>query len=96
MPEPSPAQSVRVLPIPRLAAGSRWRVEAMRSISEPLFLWFTKGQGRITVAGATRGYTPNSAVFIPAGCMYGFEVGPAVFGSAVFFGRGSGVLRVRI
>jgi AraC-like DNA-binding protein len=59
----------------------------MRSLSEPLLLWFTKGQGRVTVAGVTRGYTPHNAIFIPAGVMHGFEVGPQVFGTAVFFGR---------
>ncbi len=78
---------LRLAAIPRLAAGGRWRVEAMRSISEPLLLWFTKGQGRITVAGVTRGYTPHNAIFIPPGVMHGFEVGPQVFGTAVFFGR---------
>ncbi len=83
---PSP---LRLVAIPRLAAGGRWRVEAMRSISEPLLLWFTKGQGRITVAGQTRGYTLHNAVFIPPGVMHGFEVGPQVFGTAVFFGRDS-------
>ena len=77
----------RLVAIPRLAAGGRWRVEAMRAISEPMLLWFTKGQGRITVAGVTRGYTANNAVFIPAGVMHGFEVGPQVFGNAVFFGK---------
>ncbi len=78
---------VRLVPIPRLAAGGRWRVEAMRALSEPLLLWFTKGQGRITLAGATRGYSAHTAVFIPAGVMHGFEVGPQVFGTAVYFGR---------
>jgi AraC family transcriptional activator of pobA len=78
---------MRLIAIPRLAAAGRWRVEAMRTLSEPCFLWFTKGQGRITVAGQTRGYTANNAVFIPAGVMYGFEVGPQVFGTAIFFGK---------
>lgn len=77
----------RLVAIPRLAAGGRWRVEAMRAISEPLLLWFTKGQGRITLAGSTRGYTAHNAVFIPAGVMHAFEVGPQVFGTAVFFGK---------
>lgn len=86
---PSPS-AARLVAIPRLAAGGRWRVEAMRSLSEPLLLWFTRGQGRVTVAGVTRGYGPNTAVFIPAGTMHGFEVGPQVFGTAVFFGRESG------
>ena len=82
---------LRLVAIPRLAAGGRWRVEAMRSISEPCLLWFTKGQGRITISGVTRGYTAHNAVFIPAGVMHGFEVGPQVFGTAVFFGRSNTV-----
>jgi len=86
-----PGSQARLIAIPRLAAGGRWRVEAMRSLSEPMLLWFTKGQGRITVAGVTRGYTPHNAIFIPAGMMHGFEVGPQVFGTAVFFGRDSNV-----
>ncbi|MBI1172148.1 helix-turn-helix domain-containing protein [bacterium] len=88
---PAPALSFRLIAIPRLAAGGRWRVEAMRSLSEPCFLWFTKGQGRITIAGQTRGYTAHNGILIPAGVMHGFEVGPQVFGTAVFFGRDSGV-----
>lgn len=75
---------VRMTPIPRLAQGGRWRVEAMRSYSTNLFLWFTRGQGRITVAGTTRGYGAHNAVFIPAGTMHGFEVSTQVFGTAVF------------
>jgi AraC family transcriptional activator of pobA len=81
----------RLVAIPRLAAGGRWRVEAMRSISEPMLLWFTKGQGRITIAGVTRGYTSHNCIFIPPGVMHGFDVGPQVYGTAVFFGRDHGL-----
>jgi hypothetical protein len=87
--DPTAPTPLRVVAIPRLAAAGRWRVEAMRSISEPMLLWFTKGQGRITVAGVTRGYTSQTAVFVPAGVMHGYEVGAQVFGTAVFFGRGT-------
>lgn len=52
-----------------------------------MLLWFTKGQGRITIAGVTRGYTAHNAIFIPAGVMHGFDVSAQVFGTAVFFGR---------
>ncbi|MCX7888126.1 MAG: AraC family transcriptional regulator [Rhodobacteraceae bacterium] len=93
-PVPLPAQPpapLRIVPIPRLALGGRWRVEAMRSLSEPLLLWFTRGQGRITVGGVTRGYGVHNAVFIPAGVMHGFEVGPQTFGLAVFFGQSHGL-----
>lgn len=83
--------NLRVLAIPRLAAAGRWRVEAMRSLSESCLLWFTKGQGRITVQGQTRGYTAHNVVFIPPGVMHGFDAGPSVFGTAVFFGRNCGL-----
>ena len=87
---PAPPDSApRIMPVARLAVGGRWRVEAMRSLSEPLLLWFTRGQGRITVAGSTRGYGAHNAIFIPANVMHGFEVSPQVFGTALFFGRSS-------
>lgn len=86
-----PPSHWRIVAIPRLAAGGRWRVEAMRSLSEPLLLWFTRGQGRITVGGETRGYGAHNAVFIPPGVMHGFELGQQTFGTALFFGRGCDV-----
>ncbi|WP_226934683.1 AraC family transcriptional regulator [Pseudogemmobacter faecipullorum] len=91
--KPAPMQDftaisrLRIIAVPRLVAAGRWRTEAMRSLSEPCLLWFTKGQGRITLQGSTRGYTAHNAVFIPPGVMHGFDAGPAVFGIAVFFGR---------
>ncbi len=59
---------------------SKWRTEAMRSHATPRLIHITKGQGRITVAGLTNGYGPNNLIFIPAGTIYGLEVGPTVFG----------------
>ena len=88
---PETPSQLRLTPISRLAAGGRWRVEAMRSRREPVLMWFTQGQGRITVAGTTRGYGPNHAVFIPPGVMHGFELAPRVQGTVVFFGRNHGM-----
>lgn len=82
------SQKMRLMPLQRLAAQGRWRVEAMRSLSEPSLIYIQKGMGRITVSGVTRGYTANNVIFIPAGVMHGFEVGQNVAGTAVFFGRG--------
>ncbi len=86
MPDPAiPLTPFRVVPLPRFAQGGRWRTEAMRSYRLPVLIWFTKGQGRITVAGSTRGYGPHNAVFLPAGTMHGFEMSGLVFGSLVYF-----------
>lgn len=89
LPQGPETTAARIVPIPRLALGGRWRIEAMRSLSEPLLLWFTRGQGRITIAGVTRGFGAHNAIFIPAGCMHGFEMGAQSYGTAVFFGRGT-------
>ena len=89
-PVPEAPARVRIRQIARMAQGGRWRVEAMRALSEPCLLWFTRGQGRITLGGVTRGYGPHNAVFIPPGVMHGFEVGPQTQGQAIFFGRANG------
>lgn len=76
--------AVDVVGLQRLAFGGRWRVEAMRSYSRPVLLWFTRGSGRITVNGATRGYGPHNAVFLPPGTMHGFDMLGQVLGFAAF------------
>ncbi|MDJ1008163.1 MAG: AraC family transcriptional regulator [Paracoccaceae bacterium] len=68
----------------RLVHGGRWRVEAMRSYSRPVLIWFTRGSGRITINGATRGYGAHNAVFLPPGTMHGFDMLGQVLGFAVF------------
>ena len=74
------AGSLALSPIAQNPQMGRWRTEAMRSHSTPRLLFVGKGHGRITVAGLTSGYGPNNLIFIPAHTMYGFEVGPTVFG----------------
>ncbi len=79
----------RVEQLPRVAPETRWRTEAMRSYAQPLLLWFTRGQGRITIAGVTHGFGPHNAIFLPAGTMHGYEMLGQVFGTSVFFPRDS-------
>lgn len=82
----APTGPLRLVPIQQLTLGGRWRTEAMRSHRVPVLLWFTRGQGRITIAGVTRGYGTHNVVFLPPGTMHGFEVTAKTFGTAVFFG----------
>ena len=60
----------------------------MRSYGAPVLLWFTRGQGRITVNGKTAGYTAHNAIFVPAGTMHGFEMNSMVHGMIVVFPAG--------
>ncbi len=75
-----PKNRLALIAIGQNATHGRWRTEAMRSHSAPRLIFVAKGQGRITIAGLTRGYGTNNLIYIPAGTMYGFEVGPTVFG----------------
>lgn len=74
------AQRLALLPIAQNLTVGKWRTEAMRSHTAPRLIYIVKGQGRITIAGLTSGYGPNNLIYIPAGTMYGYEVGPTVFG----------------
>lgn len=86
----SPTSALRLVPLQRLTAGGRWRSEAMRSYRAPLLLWFTRGQGRITLAGSTRGFGAHNAVFVPPGTMHGIQGISQLFGTAAFFGPQAG------
>lgn len=75
----------RLHSLSRLVAGPRWRHEAMRAHGNAVLYWFTRGQGRFTVAGAVQGYGPHHAMLLPAGTVHGFEAMPQTQGWALFF-----------
>lgn len=79
----------RVEQLPRVLPETKWRTEAMRSYDQPLLLWFTRGQGRITIAGVRHGFGPHHAVFLPSGTMHGYEMLGQVQGTRVFFPKDS-------
>lgn len=77
-------QAYDVVSVGRLAQGGKWRTEAMRSYSRPVLIWFTKGQGRITISGIKRGYGAHNAIFLPAGTMHAFDILGHVHGNVLF------------
>lgn len=83
--------ALRVTPISRLTQGGKWRAEGPRAWGEPVLYWITRGQGRVTVEDTLQGYGPHNAIFLPAGTMHDVEATMPLFGSAVFFGRESGL-----
>lgn len=75
-----PQNRLALTSIGQNASQDRWRTEAMRSHTSPRLIFVARGQGRITVSGLTSGYGANNLIYIPAGTMYGYEVGQTVFG----------------
>ena len=75
-----PQNRLALTPIAQNGTHGKWRTEAMRSHRSPRLIFVGRGQGCITIAGLTSGFGANNLIYIPAGTMYGFEVGPTVFG----------------
>ena len=69
-----------VTSLAKLRSDAPWRHATLHSRPRPQLYWFTRGQGRFSIGGVTRGYGPNTAVFIPAGTMMSLELSPQVQG----------------
>ena len=77
-------QPVEITSVARMMQGGKWRTEAMRSYDRPVLIWFTRGQGRLTIAGRSTGYGPHNLVFLPRQTMHGFTTMGPVLGSVAF------------
>lgn len=88
---PEQPARLRLLPLAKLAAAPKWQLETIRALREPVFLWFTHGQGRINIGGSTRGFHPHNAIFLPAGTMHSFHSMTRIQGTGVYFGAGHGL-----
>lgn len=66
--------SYRVLSLGKLRMRDPWRVEMLHGTARHRLYWITRGQGRVTVNCITRGFGPNTAVFVPAGTQMALEL----------------------
>lgn len=62
--------AIEVVTLPGLISRGLWRVRSLHARSSHAFFWFTRGQGRITIGGTTRGYGANTLVFVPSGAVH--------------------------
>lgn len=88
---PDQPKRLRIVPISKLTAAPKWQLETLRALREPVFFWFTAGQGRITLGGSTRGVHPHNAIYIPPGTMYGFQAMTRTQGVALHMGDPTGL-----
>ena len=66
--------SYSVLSLGKLRMQEPWRIESLHGRPMHRLYWITRGQGRVTVNCVTRGYGPNTAVFVPAGVQMALEL----------------------
>lgn len=57
-----------------------WQFDAHSDPDCHSLFWVSKGTGRSQINGATRGFGPNTAIFVPCDTVYGFEFGPTTSG----------------
>ena len=88
---PQQPKRPRLVPIAKLATAPKWQLETLRALREPVFFWFTAGQGRITLGGSPRGFHPHNAIFVPPGTMYGFQAMTRPQGVALHMGDPAGL-----
>lgn len=66
----------RITSLGKLRMKDAWRLELLHSQARDRLYWITRGQGRVTIRGVTRGYGPNTAIFMPAGMQMAIELPP--------------------
>jgi AraC family transcriptional regulator, transcriptional activator of pobA len=76
------AGGIRIGSIAQMARGAPWRLEQLHSHDYPLFLWITRGQGRMILQGLRSGIGTHNAVFVPAGTLLALDLGKQGFGLA--------------
>jgi AraC-like DNA-binding protein len=74
------SRSFSVLSLGKLRMQDAWRLEHLHSQPRHRLYWVTRGQGRVTVNCITRGYGPNTAVYVPAGTQMAIELPSQVQG----------------
>ncbi|MEC3860553.1 helix-turn-helix domain-containing protein [Mesobacterium sp. TK19101] len=74
---PAPVSGgVRLVPLAQLTASNSWRLSLQHDRPENLLVWFTRGQGRVTVNGVRRGIGAHNAIYLPARTLIAIEPGP--------------------
>ena len=58
----------------KLRMQGAWKIELLHSAPRHRLFWITRGQGRISVNCITRGYGPNTAIFVPARAQMALEL----------------------
>lgn len=57
-----------------------WQFNPHRGADHHAVFWVSKGTGRVQINGITRGFGPNTAIFVPSDAVCGIEFGPGPTG----------------
>lgn len=96
-------ESTRCISLTHLARNGTWRLTLPHARNQYLFLWITRGQGRVTMLGRRRGFSAYSAILVPPATLSMLDLGVQTLGYAVLIPDAAGttlpdepqILRVR-
>lgn len=74
---------IQVKTLAQVTLGGLWQLEQMHRRDHHLFLWITRGQGRLLLHGLRRGFGAHNAIFVPAGKLLAIEAGRHVQGQVL-------------
>ncbi|MCB1368635.1 MAG: helix-turn-helix domain-containing protein [Rhodobacteraceae bacterium] len=75
--------AISVTTLPALTSKGLWRGQTACASTAHRFYWVTRGQGRVSILGATRGYAAQMLIFIPAGVVAALPLASAMQGYAL-------------
>ena len=70
----------RLVPLATVLSVAPWRLDLHHDRPHALLLWITRGQGRVTINGARRGFGTHNALFLPPGALLALEAGAQCLG----------------
>lgn len=72
---PPNGQSLQISTLTNLMGGAPWRLELLHDLPYDLLIWVTRGQGRALLQGHRRGISTHNLLWIPAGTLFGLDLG---------------------
>lgn len=60
-------EGISINTLPAMAARGVWRGQIACASNAHRFYWITRGQGRLSILGATRGFAAQMLIFVPSG-----------------------------
>ncbi|AZV80418.1 AraC family transcriptional regulator [Parasedimentitalea marina] len=81
--DPNPLEEIQVVPLSGLHPVGPWQLELAHDRDRHILIWITRGQGRMLMNGARRGFGPHNALYVPAGGLMSLEMGRGCLGQAL-------------
>ena len=66
---------IEILTLAAITGNQPWRLALAHESQQDLLIWITRGQGRLLLNGTRRGVGVHNAIFVPAGQLFGLDMG---------------------